>query len=707
VTNFGTIAAALSYGSGVFIGGGGGGGIVLNGSETVTGSSITGGSYGVRILGGDGTVVNFGTIAATTAVSLSGSHVFNGSSGAPGALIHGSNVGVASTTNITNYGTILGDASFGVDGGTGGAITNAVTGLIAGANGIRTAATLVSNAGTIHATSYFGGGYGGGYGVHLFATDVRVLNTGLIAGASQGIGVYGTGTVTNFGTINGGYGTALLFGAGNDRLVVGPGAAFGGNVNGNVGSDVLELADGAGPGTLTGLGAKYLNFESLMFDPDAAWRVTLSTPAAFTGTVFGFSTDDSLDLTGVAFDPNATATLLANNVLKISANGSNFTMQFDPGQSFAGQDFRLSQDGAGGTLVTLTPAPRAARDFNNDGRSDILWFHTSGLAFIWEMDGFTPIETGLAGIVPAGWRISDTGDFGGDRREDILWRHDTGSVVIWEMDGLTPINTGVVGFADPGWDIAAAADFGGDGKDDILWRHDNGDVVIWEMDGLTPISAGVVGFADPTWHIDGTGDFGGDGRDDILWRHDNGDVVIWEMDGLTPISAGLVSSVDPSWQIAGTGDFGGDGRSDILWRHDDGGVVIWEMNGLTPISVGFVGAADNNWQIRDTGDYNGDQRSDILWHHTSGLVLEWQMDGSTIIAQGLVVDPGWQIVGSPNASTAPAAADTAFGFADIAGETAAQASAASVDAVDGGGEAVAAWAAGVAPLYDPAGTLYG
>ena len=85
------------------------------------------------------------------------------------------------------------------------------------------------------------------------------------------------GTVVNAGTIetNGGTGAnALLFGTGNARLIVDPGAVFIGNVNGGTGNATLELAAG-GAGSLSGLGtATFSNFKSIVVDQGATWSLT-------------------------------------------------------------------------------------------------------------------------------------------------------------------------------------------------------------------------------------------------------------------------------------------------------------------------------------------------------------------------------------------------------------------------------------------------
>ena len=52
------------------------------------------------------------------------------------------------------------------------------------------------------------------------------------------------------------------------------------------------------------------------------------------------------------------------------------------------------------------------------------------------MDGATPLDEIYVGTVDPAYDIVGTGDFDGDGKSDILWRHTTlGDVWIWLMDG--------------------------------------------------------------------------------------------------------------------------------------------------------------------------------------------------------------------------------------------------------------------------------
>jgi hypothetical protein len=153
-----------------------------------------------------------------------------------------------------------------------------------------------------------------------------------------------------------------------------------------------------------------------------------------------------------------------------------------------------------GEVVSIPTAWQiaAVADFDGDGKSDILWRHSSGTVAEWNMNGMALASGGaVAGgaVVTSDWQIAGVGDFGGDGKNDILWQNTNGQLAIWQMDGSTLINAGVaVGGAavSADWHIGGVADFNGDGKSDILWRNNSGAVAEWNMNGTAIASAGAV-----------------------------------------------------------------------------------------------------------------------------------------------------------------------------------------------------------------------
>jgi Ca2+-binding RTX toxin-like protein len=141
-------------------------------------------------------------------------------------------------------------------------------------------------------------------------------------------------------------------------------------------------------------------------------------------------------------------------------------------------------------------------DFDGDGKSDILWRHSSGAVAVWLGNGLAPLNAAAqtAVISPADntWVIEGVDDFNGDGKSDILWRHTSGAVGVWQTNGLLPVTqSAVIGAVDATWDIAGTGDYNGDSKGDILWRQSTGAIGVWQLDGLNPVAqsqAAVIGF---------------------------------------------------------------------------------------------------------------------------------------------------------------------------------------------------------------------
>jgi hypothetical protein len=290
-------------------------------------------------------------------------------------------------------------------------------------------------------------------------------------------------------------------------------------------------------------------------------------------------------------------------------------------------------------------SPTATHDFDGNGDSDVLWRNSGnqdvgGAAAIWLLNGSNILQSGGLGTIAAVWSIVGQRDFNGDGKADILWRNTSGNLAIWEMNGTTILNATdpAVGAVSVDWSVVGTGDFNGDGYGDILWRNTTtGDLAIWFMNGTAILNANSSGVGNvPTdWTVAGVGDFNGDGTADILWRNTStGDLAIWEMNGTTVLNPGTsgVGAVPTTWSIVGTGDFNGDGKSDILWRDTAGDIAIWEMNGnavLNPSTSG-IGNLPTVWSVAETGDFDGDGKSDILWRDTSGDIAIWYMNGTTV-----------------------------------------------------------------------------
>jgi len=270
-------------------------------------------------------------------------------------------------------------------------------------------------------------------------------------------------------------------------------------------------------------------------------------------------------------------------------------------------------------------------DFNGTftgSASDILWQNNDGTPAIWLMNGFTATSVGPAGPNAPwpsnpgpSWHVKGDGDFNDDGKSDILWQNNDGTPSIWLMDGMTATATSTLANPGPSWQIIDTGDFNFDGMADILWQNDSGQAAIWLMNGFTQIGGGTVGAnPGPSWHVKTAADFDGDGKTDILWQNDNGQAHIWFMDGATVLgqqNAG--SNPGASWHVKGAGEFNNDGKADILWQDDSGQAAVWLMNGSTQVGGGTVGANPGpSWHVMGSGDYDGNLRSDILWQNSDG-----------------------------------------------------------------------------------------
>lgn len=123
-------------------------------------------------------------------------------------------------------------------------------------------------------------------------------------------------------------------------------------------------------------------------------------------------------------------------------------------------------------------------DFDGDGVSDILWRNTSGTVAMWRMQSISGIA-GVAffGTAPAdSWSLVEAaGDYDDNGRSDLLWVDVAGNVVAWSLtfsqQRFDATSLGVLPAGSRVLDGATDVDL--DGRSDIVWRTPAGEVFAW------------------------------------------------------------------------------------------------------------------------------------------------------------------------------------------------------------------------------------
>src|SRR5579862_7852055 len=438
ITNYGTIEGT-SYGVYSNVGGtvsnlGASaeieGGIVMpryTGIVTNTGG-ITGGRYGVSA--GELTLTNIGTIQGVSVGALGGADSTLTNSG---VIEGGLGVALTAAATLENSGTIIGTYARGAGvSAVGGTVEN--SGVIEGAaeGVVLSGAGTVINGGTIEGGTYaveFLGTYADRLVIDPGAVfigkvegsgslSVLELASGSSAGTLSGLGTtltgFGTiavdagaawdlggataiGTVIDAGTLEGAVYALEFTGAGAHRLVLDPGAAFIGKVDGGGSLGVLELASGSSAGTLVGLGTSITNFGSVEVDASAAWTLVGSVTI---GAGEALTNDGTLTVAGTldvetAVHGTGTLEIGAGATLELAAASTNTV-------EFAGTDAVLDlADTAGVTLGLGGFAAGSTIDLTGVAYSSTEYLAYSGGTLSIVENGATVASLTLEGL-PAG-----------------------------------------------------------------------------------------------------------------------------------------------------------------------------------------------------------------------------------------------------------------------------------------------------------------
>ena len=225
----------------------------------------------------------------------------------------------------------------------------------------------------------------------------------------------------------------------------------------------------------------------------AASSTTLASsvnPSAFGASVTLTATVGGSSPTGsVAFTDNGSTLSGCGAVAVSAAKAACVVSGLAPGThpmvaSYSGDAHNNGSTSATLSQVVSPPAlAHKERDYNGDGKGDVVWRSNSAGTAVWLMSGLSTLSSAIVMGDPA-WSVSATGDLNGDGKTDLIWRNaGSGQTSVWLMNGTTALSSAVV-LSDPAWSVVAVADFDGDGKTDMVWRNGaTGATAIWLMNG--------------------------------------------------------------------------------------------------------------------------------------------------------------------------------------------------------------------------------
>jgi hypothetical protein len=205
---------------------------------------------------------------------------------------------------------------------------------------------------------------------------------------------------------------------------------------------------------------------------------------------------------------------------------------------------------------------RAVGDLNRDESADIVWQHTDGWVAVWFMNGSAIRDTrylSINRVTDTNWVIVGSSDFNNDGRSDIVWQHRTrGTVAIWLMWDNLVLDTRVIATVDPKWKLVGIGDLNHDHQPDFVWQHDDGWLAGWYIRNLAVSDTGYLStsrLGDTNWRIRGLEDLNNDMRDDLIFQHQTtGELAAWFMDGVRVLDTRWISPSpisDLNWKLVG------------------------------------------------------------------------------------------------------------------------------------------------------------
>ena len=275
-------------------------------------------------------------------------------------------------------------------------------------------------------------------------------------------------------------------------------------------------------------------------------------------------------------------------------------------------------------------------------------------------DGSTPLPA------PTPRPLQTKQDFNNDGRSDVVWHHqETGQVAVWNMAADFSVLS-IASFPNPvspSHQIRSVADFDNDGLVDVLIQNTaTRALTFWSLNGVNRIATKELAVGTPIsadWQIKATSDFNGDGWSDLVWQNQvTGEVYLWYLKDQAILGGDFISdkatAPNPAiWEIRGAGDFSKDKNADLIWHNrTTGEIYLWLMDKNRVVN-GLLGTSKidyNLWKMANIADWDDDTQPDILWHQkVNGELYVWTLEVLTINAGTFLTpknfsDFKWRIV---------------------------------------------------------------
>ncbi len=263
--------------------------------------------------------------------------------------------------------------------------------------------------------------------------------------------------------------------------------------------------------------------------------------------------------------------------------------------------------------------PRAAMDFDGDGRSDFALFRASAQRYFfdWTHEGGTDLALsfGQQGDIPV------PADYDGDGRTDLAVFRPSNARWLVDLDHDGEIDLDVA-FGSPG-DVPVPADYDGDGAADLAVFTPS--TARWQIDPARRGIASIELIYGAAGDVPVPQDYDGNGTSDVaVFRPSTARWLIdWSREGGTDIALTYGKPGD----IPVPGDYDGDGHADLAVFRNGRWWIDGNLNGGTDRMIAFGRPGD----VPVPGDYDGDGRIDLAVYRPqgSGWFVDSTDDGTT------------------------------------------------------------------------------